>query len=66
MSAVHEQKRYFYAATNPANFAALTSKVAVARHPSRRFFAPIRQSAKSALASFHVKSASSMAGSSSN
>ena len=51
---------------NPGNLEAFTSKLAVARHPSRRFWAPIRQSAKSAVVSFQLKRASSMAGSSSN
>jgi hypothetical protein len=65
-------KRYrslFYAATNcqaamkPGNLDAFASKDAVARHPSRRFLAPIKQSAKSAVVSFQMKRASSMAGS---
>ena len=43
-----------------------TIEEAVARHPSRRFFEPIRQSAKSAVASFQINSASSIVGSSSN
>jgi hypothetical protein len=54
------------AAMNPGNLDAFTSNVAVARHPSRRFWVPIRQSAKSAVVSFQMKRASSMAGSSSN
>ena len=41
-----------YPATKPGNLTALASKVAVARHPSLRWRAPIRQSAKSAALSF--------------
>ena len=55
-----------YVAMKPGSFDAFKSNVAVARHPSRRFFAPIRQSAKSAVDSFQMKMASSIAGSSSN
>ena len=40
------------AVTNTGNFAAFASKVTVAVQPSRRFCAPMRQSAKSAVLSF--------------
>ena len=52
-------------ATNPASFAALPSNVAVARQPSRRLRASIRQSVKSADESFHKYIACSIEGSSS-
>jgi NAD(P)-dependent dehydrogenase (short-subunit alcohol dehydrogenase family) len=42
----------WFTGTNPASFSALPSKVAVARQPSRRFRASMRQSAKSAVESF--------------
>ena len=55
-----------YTVTNADNFAAFTSKVAVARHPNRRLCAPMRQSAKLAALSFQNLRLSSITGSASN